>query len=319
MTGLRIVDAEGARLERWDEDVERAINGTLFHLRRFLGYHGDRFAATQRFLLFLDGDSLVAQLPVSISDGHLRSPFGASYGGFALQRQPSYSESGELVEALLAWLDGEGVTRATITPPIGVCAEQPLDVLHFVFMAAGFRSVNRDISSVVKLDSDVPAEAAAASRARNAARRAERAGVTVHARATLDEFWPILESTFERHGATPTHTREELYRLMELLPDRIRADVAYHEREPVAGVVYFAINDRVDSSFYLAQRPDRRELNGLTLCVLAGLDRARSEGFRWFDFGTSTAGMAPRENLFRFKEQFGAIGQFRETFEWNRR
>jgi hypothetical protein len=26
--------------------------------------------------------------------------------------------------------------------------------------------------------------------------------------------------------------------------------------------------------------------------------------------------MQPRENVFRFKEQFTNVGQFRETFEW---
>ncbi len=86
----------------------------------------------------------------------------------------------------------------------------------------------------------------------------------------------------------------------------------------MAGIAYFVINRFVNSSFYLCQRPDRRHLNGLTLCILRGLERAQSDGYRWFDFGTSTAGMQPRENIFRFKEQFGSVAQFRETFAWTR-
>jgi hypothetical protein len=155
------------------------------------------------------------------------------------------------------------------------------------------------------------------SRARNTARRAEREGVVVEHRAPLSQFWPVLEATFERHGAPPTHTEDELARLAESLPSRVYVDVAYHDHTPVAGVAYFVINRYVNSSFYFCQRPDRRELNGLTLCVLRGLERAQSAGYRWFDFGTSTAGMQPRENIFRFKESFSPVGQFRETFEWS--
>jgi len=317
MSALRIVEADDRRLERWDEHVENAVNGTLFHLRSFLGYHGDRFGGRERFLLVLDGDTVLAQLPAAIDEERvLRSPYGASYGGFAFQRQPTYAQAKELADVLVAWLREQRVARAVITPPIGVCSELPLDVVAFALLAAGFESVNRDVSSVVRLDPAVPTDQTVTSRARNSARKAERSGVTVETRAALEDFWRALESTFERHGTAPTHTFAEFRDLAERLPDRIYADVAYHDGEPVAGVAYFVVNRRVNSSFYLAQDPDRQELNGLTSCVLHGLERARQEGYRWFDFGTSTAQMQPRDNIFRFKEQFGSVGQFRETFEW---
>ncbi len=316
MSALRIVDASGVHLDRWDDAVERSVNGTLFHLRRFLAYHADRYAGAERLLVVLDGDSLVGQLPVAVVGEHLRSPYGGSYGGLVLQRYPTFSQASRLVQALVAWMRAEGVTRATITPPIGACASYPLDVLHFAFLNGGFRSVNRDVSSLAALDPAAPVESTVASRARNSARRAERVGVTVRHRAAIDDFWSVLESTFERHGAAPTHTHAEFRQLAETLPERVYADVAYHDGAPVAGVGYFAINSRVNSSFYFGQHSDRRELNGLTMCILEGLERSRREGFAWFDFGTSTAAMAPRENVFRFKEQFSLVGQFRETFEW---
>lgn len=320
MSAVRAVVADGRRLERWDEDVDRSVNGTIFHLRRFLAYHGDRFREESRFLLVLDGDSLLAQIPVALFDTgdgrRLRSPYGASYGGFAFQRYPTFAQAGRVVEALLAWAETENVTHATITPPIAACAELPLDVVHFALLAAGFKSVNRDISSLFPLGGDA-VESVLTSRARNTARKAERSNVTVETDADLDDFWSVMEATFDRHGTPPTHTRDEFERLARDLPDRVHADVAYHDGEPVAGVGYFVVNRLVNSSFYFCQRPDRRELNGLTLCVLRGLERAQCDGYRWFDFGTSTAGMQPRENVFRFKEQFSSIGQFRETFEWS--
>jgi hypothetical protein len=321
VSAIRIVEADGRRLERWDDDVERSVNGTIFHLRRFLAYHGDRFRDLERFLLVLDGDSLVAQLPVAVEEGpdgrHLRSPYGASYGGLAFQRYPTFTQATRVVEAVLDWLEEARIQRATLTPPIAACSALPLDSVSFALLAAGFESVNRDLSSVVRLDPNTSVLDVVESRARNAARKAEREGVTVHERGDLDEFWSVMETTFSKHQADPTHTREEFGQLAENLPHRVYADLAYHNGEPVAGVGYFVINSLVNSSFYFCQRPDRQELNGLTACVLRGLEHSREEGYRWFDFGTSTAGMKPRENIFRFKEQFASVGQFRETFEWS--
>src|SRR5205823_6489262 len=138
-------------------------NGTLFHLRAFLRYHGERFADAERFLLVVAGDTPIAQIVLAVADEpggrHARSPYGASYGGFAFQRYPSYGEACRIVAALLAWCESEGVARLTITPPIPACAKLPLDVMHFALLANGFRSINRDVSSLVPLDPAFPAEA----------------------------------------------------------------------------------------------------------------------------------------------------------------
>jgi hypothetical protein len=320
MSDIRIADSLEGRLDRWDDDIERSINGTLFHLRRFLAYHGDRFRDRERFLVVLDGDRLLAQIPVAIAEGstgrHLQTPYGASYGGFAFQRYPTAGQAGRVVEAFLAWCETERVTRVTLTPPIAACSTLPLDVVQFALLRAGFRSVNRDLSSVLALDRGVAIETAVTSRARNHARNAQRRGVTIKPRAALEDFWSVMDATFARHGTPPTHTLEEFRWLAEALPARVYADVGYHDGHPVAGVGYFVINRLVNSSFYLCQRPDQRDLNGLTLCILRGLEREQQDGYRWFDFGTSTAGMQPRENVFRFKEHFTRVAQFRETFEW---
>lgn len=319
---VRIEEAVGRRLERWDDDIERSVNGTLFHLRGFLAYHGDRFRDSERLLLVLDGDTVVAQIAVTVTPGaggrHLRSPYGASYGGFAFQRYPSFTQASRIVDAFLAWCEQENVTRVTITPPITACSSLPLDVAHFALLHRGFRSVNREIASIVPLDPTVSIAAAVSSEARSPARAAERRGVTIERRGDVDAFWSVIIPTFERHGTPPTHTLEEFRSLAEALPDRVYVDVAYWNGDPVAGIGYFVINRLVNSSFYLCQCPERRSLGALTLCVLRGLERAQQDGYRWFDFGTSTVQMRPRENLFRFKEHFSRVGQFRETFEWAR-
>jgi lipid II:glycine glycyltransferase (peptidoglycan interpeptide bridge formation enzyme) len=149
-------------------------------------------------------------------------------------------------------------------------------------------------------------------------RKAERAGIEVRHRSSIADFWRVLEMTFAKHVTRPTHTREEFEWLSQTLPESVYPDVAYLDDRPVAGVGYIATNPRVNASFYFCQDPEFQSLQGLSLLVYQGLERSTLEGYEWFDFGTSSMDMHGRENIFRFKESFAAVGLFRETFAWHR-
>ncbi len=316
---MKIVEAGHDEIASWDDRVRRSVNGTIFHTRQFLAYHGDRFGDAERFLLAVDGGAVKAQIALTIEDqgaGRLvRSPYGGSYGSFVFMEQPSFAVSRELVRAFNDFLRAETVRRCVLTPPIGCCSSEPLDTFHFVLLTNGYRSVNRDVSSVVQLNIG-PVEGSVSSRARRMARKAKEQNITIR-RGNLNDFWSVLHLTFERHRSQPTHQRFDLAYLANALPDQIFFDVAYDERnEPVAGIGYFVINPRVICSFYLAQDPARAESQGLTLLILRGLEESREAGFSFFDLGTSSVGMIPRENIFQFKENFTKSTMFRETFEW---
>ena len=93
--------------------------------------------------------------------------------------------------------------------------------------------------------------------------------------------------------------------------------MAYFENKAVAAICYFAINNLVNSSFYLSQEPESQKKQALSLLVYQGLQNARDQGFQAFDFGTSSINRRGRTNIFKFKESFGAIGQFRTTYKWS--
>ncbi len=317
---MRIVEATARHLAGWDERVENSVNGTIFHCRAFLAYHGSRFAGSERFLMVIDGDTPCAQIALSIEttpEGRVaRSPYGASYGGLVLFRQPNFSEAQGIVRAFNDYLRAENVTRFTMTPPIACCLPQPLDVLYFALLTNGYRSINRDLSSVAYLAGGLPAAQLVSARARRHTRKAEGYGLSI-CRGDLPAFWQVVEKTFTKHGARPTHTSDEFAYLTEALPEQVYVDVAIDpDGTPAAGIGYIASNSRVNGSFYLCQDPARQHEQGLTLLVMHALEDSRSRGFGWFDFGTSSVNMMPRENIFLFKEAFSKIAMFRETFEW---
>ena len=67
----------------WDALVTRSSNGTLLHTRRFLGYHGDRFA--DRSLVAEDKRGAIrAVFPAAVDPARsdtITSHPGATYGG----------------------------------------------------------------------------------------------------------------------------------------------------------------------------------------------------------------------------------------------
>lgn len=319
MSNFKADFASGHDLERWDDFITRSCNGTMFHLQRFLGYHGDRFSQAERHLVIRKGGEPVAQLSYAVTsaDGKVKatSPYGGSYGGFALRYPPSYSEACGIADALVHHLSEQGIGHFVVTPPLPCCCSKPLDTMTFALLERGFRSTNRDVSSILNLDPGIDLANIMTARARNMVRKAQRLSVTVRSGAPMADFWSMMEATFSRHGTRPTHTREELVDLLARLPDRVSLDVAYLDDAPVAGACCFVVNRRVATSFYLCQNEVGRDVQALSLLIFEALERYKVQSVSVFDFGTSTHGMSARPGLFQFKESFGAHGQFRESFE----
>jgi hypothetical protein len=316
----RVLIVQEPWLQKWDHFVEQADGGTIFHRLDFLAYHGGRFASQESHLVFLDGDTLLAVMPMAVladAGGPCAySPYGGSYGGPVFMRHPSYHQSQALVAALVAFLHDQGITKLRVTMPIAPAYTQPSDTFRFALLESGFVCRQRDISSVVPLSAEKPVEQALTSRVRNMVRKSRKEAVEVVPRGSLEDFWLLMDLTFAKHGTHPTHAKREWAWLMDHFPQSIFVDVAYHHGLPVAGVGYLEINRHLHSSFYFCQDPSRQHLQGLSLLICEGLARCHAEGYAWFDFGTSSVNMKARPGIFLFKEGFGAIGAFRETYEW---
>jgi hypothetical protein len=246
-----------------------------------------------------------------------KSPYGASYGGFVFAGQPGFAQCQDLVGALQVYLRDNGVRRFTVTPPMVCCAAAPIDTYAFAMLSGGYLSTGRDLSHVFDLAACSAVADAVSSRVRQNARKAVRHNVEIR-RGNLEDFWCVLDKTFAKHGVEPTHSKAEFELLTRLLPDRVYADVAYGgDGAAIAGIGYLVVNARLIFSFYLGQDPERGSEQALTLLLLNALAKAKQAGFLFFDFGTSTVNMQPRENIIRFKEGFSKTAVFRETFTWD--
>jgi lipid II:glycine glycyltransferase (peptidoglycan interpeptide bridge formation enzyme) len=301
----------------WKMLLNSSFGSTIFHNPDFLAYHCNRFK--EHHLGVYNGDTLMGVMPMALFEENgktiAKSPYGASYGGFVFNRVLNYSDSKKIVTEFKEYLKTNSIHEIIITPPLPIYYSTYSETFLFALLQEGFKIINSDITSVIDISENDLGKNTFTSRARNMSRKAIKAGVTCHFDAGIDDFWLLMSKTFIKHGTKPTHTFENWKWLMENLPGMIWCDVAYVRNIPIAGIGHFKINNLTDSSFYLCNDLEYQDTQALSLLICEILKNAQHQGYKWFDFGTSSVNMVARENIFSFKESFGSVGLFRSTYK----
>jgi hypothetical protein len=299
-------------IEQWKRLCLKADGATLFHEYDFLSYHGDKF--NEHHLGVFKGTTLFGIIPLAIDEsGIARSPYGASYGGFIFTEILSYSDSKIIVDQFLDYLKAIHVKKVLITPPIDVYYDNYSATFLFSLLAQGFKFTNSDITSVARLYENIE-ESLFSSRTRRSIKKAKSNNITINYNGNTDDFWKIMDKTFYRHNTSPTHSKEQWEYLCLKFPDKIFSPIAYLENTPVSAIGYFQVSKKCGMSFYIANDSEYKETQALTYLIAEFLQwLIKNKKADKFDFGTSSVNMIARENIFEFKENFGANGVFKHT------
>jgi len=304
----------------WEAFVATANNGTLFHERKFLGYHPeDRFE--DHSLIFEQKGKIVALFPAVLvqedNQTALISHQGSSYGGLVTKQDLSFQDSYDFVEALVGYSKNTGIARIQMTLPPAIYQCRVSNYLDFALIKHGFVYKKRDISSMLTMEA-TPEENLDKFRPshRTAVRKAIRQGVTVRESSDWSAFYDLLKDNLNiRHNVQPTHTLAELIQLKEMYPEKVRLFGAYWDTNLIAGVVNFSVNKDVVLAFYISHKEAFQHLRAVNLLFYEIIKWCHVEQAKYLDFGIFTVNMEPNFGLGRFKENFGASGVFRDTFE----
>ncbi|MCO7577719.1 MULTISPECIES: GNAT family N-acetyltransferase [Pseudomonas] len=311
---MQLIEATKEELEKWDHMIENSVNGTIYHQRLFLSYHGKKFDNQEQFLVFKKKNKIIALLSLLDKKDAIVSPFGASYGGVVFLERPTFSISSEVSILLKSFLTSNRADKMTLTFPTSACDKVPLGTFYYCLLQVGFNQSSHDISSTVHLQQAFDTDDILNTRARRMVRKAVSLGVSLQNNASLDLAWPLLVKSLEKHNVAPTHSYDELSELLKKFPNKISFHIASIGSEPLGGICEFDITDKVRCSFYIFQNNEKREYQALSLVISDALKRAKNEKFDYFDFGTSTQKGLPHPSIFEFKEGFGANGYFRKSF-----
>lgn len=319
---IKLLELKQAKIsnDNWNEFVEKSDNGTIFHRRDFLAYHPpEKFKDNS--LVFLKGEKIFSVFPAADVELNgeriLYSHRGASYGSFVYESSLNIKDAFNLVEQLIDYAKKKKFDKIILTlPPIIYCTKFS-NYIDFALYRNGFQYLKREISSVVSLDfDDDKLLDTYRPEARTALKKSLKMGVEIAETERFEEYYEILKKNLKmRHNVNPTHTLDELIKLKNTFPTRIRLFGAFVKSKLIAGVCNFSANSKVVLAFYISHNEDYQEYRPVNLLFYEIMRRYKSEGFKFLDFGIFTVNMEPNWGLGRFKENFGARGIFRDTFQ----
>lgn len=327
-TKIALKPYEEADARLWDEFIDRSINGTIFHKRKFLGYHpATRFADSS--LMFYMKNTLCAVFPAAIilDNGKkvLKSHPGSSFGCIVVDSPPGILDANQMVQDLMKYAAMQGCERIEFRIAPKIYNIYPTDELDFAFRLNGFQMRDVELATCVPLEkfgaSPSPiSEDEIIKTFDDACRRSTKKALSsgVDARVTQDladfsAFWDVLAENLVKHGTKPTHTKEELLDLKKRFPDDVQLVGVFDNGKVIAGIVTFVVNRNAAHVFYFGSLYAHQEKRGLNLAVLRLIQFGLSRKLKYVNFGISTekGGKFVNWGLFRFKESFGGHGALR--------
>ncbi|MGN7503730.1 MAG: GNAT family N-acetyltransferase [Alphaproteobacteria bacterium] len=310
---IRLIKYDKSQKQLWDGFVLDARNSSFLHLRDFMEYHAHKFQ-DHSVLAYVE-DKLVAVLPANINQRVLYSHQGLTYGGWIFNSKMSQVLMVELFTALKAYLKNLDIIQLVYKQMPNIYKSPINDADIYALNTVGAKIERMDVSTV--LDMALPLSFGS-QRKRNI-KKAQKAPLKVVESQDLKAYYAILEETLTRHDAKPTHSLEELQRLMRLFPENIKLYCAVDHNETIlAGTVIFITNTAVHTQ-YLSNAEQGRILGALDYTLSVLIDKYKST-HRYFSFGTSMdAAFAYKFNpgLIGQKEGFGATSHVQNIFSLN--
>ena len=309
---MRVEPYDPSLADAWDALVARSCNGTFLHTRRYLGYHGDRFADAS-VVVHDAHDRLVGVLPAAADGSAVVSHPGITYGGLV---HDGSVRGEDVLRTLLAagdlWRErGFETLRYKAVPYIYHRIPAGDDVYAlFRLDAVRYRC---DLSAALDLaEPPVPNR----NRRRNLDKAREAGLRVVSGTEHLAAFWPVLTANLnERFGVDPVHSLAEISLLASLFPIEIECQAVLLGDELVGGVVLYKTG-RVVHPQYSAATPRGREVGALDAAFTAGIEAAREAGARYYDFGNSNeqGGRVLNASLYAYKVAYGGGGVPYESY-----
>jgi hypothetical protein len=296
---MRVTRYQSEQQSLWDPFVAESRNGTFLFQRGYLEYHADRFEHFS--LLIWKDEALVAVLPGSRHGEEWRSHGGLTYGGFVAGRDFRAAVALEALEAVTAYLAGQGIKRLLFKPVPHIYHRMPAEEELYALFRCGARLVRRDLSSSLWL-----ANRYGFSKGRKSSlSKARREGVEVGPSDDWEAFMAMEAALLmEKHGVRPVHAAAEIRLLAGRFPANIRLATATRQGRLLAGMVTYT-TDTVCHAQYIASTPEGRDCGAVDA---VGDFVIRQAAVPWFDFGISTTdqGRVLDAALASNKEGYGA-------------
>ena len=311
---IHIVRYTADKKAEWDAFVKDSKNGTFLFLRDYMEYHADRFEDYS--LMYYNDDSLLSLLPANRKGDALWSHQGLTYGGFVLTNKAHAVEIGEIFDKTIQFLHEAGINEWYYKQMPTIYHQQPSEEDSYWLWRNGAELVSCHLMSAINLHSDFHTSP---SRRNNSNKlKREGWGIVCDKEGLMKQFWMILSDNLrETYNSKPVHIVEEMEKLKSLFPKNIVCYGIISPEGNLEGGTLIYISSRVIRTQYISATPYGKKSKALDFLLLHVVDYYKSEGYEYFDFGTSMEddSMHLKEPLIQQKEGFGARGIACRTYK----
>lgn len=310
----------------WDNFVNNAINGTLFHLRSFLNYHIERKFEDHSLIFKKKGRIIALFSAAEIKNNGTRilhSHPGASYGGFIFHKL-NFGESEGILESFEQYLLEQKFNETFFVSTPSIYSVNRDETLEYALLLRNYKPVELYISSVIAIHADAEKNIKDIYRLKNRSKlyyeKIIRENIiTFKWENDFDTFYPILVENKKRHNAKPTHSLNELKKIDKILPGRLELLLMYADSRAIGGSLILNANKETGIIFYNMVDYDYLKLQPAVLQTMEVIRHAAKNNFHHLDFGVSQDPMAenpltPSRSLIQFKEETGAFTIIRKAY-----
>jgi hypothetical protein len=299
-----------SRKVEWDEFVSSSKNGTFLFLRDYLEYHADRFIDYS--LIVRHEDRIIALLPANTENNLVYSHQGLTYGGILTDTRMTTPRFIEVFDELVDFMVRQGKTKLLYKTIPAIYHKVPAEEDCYMLFLREAKLTRRDVLSVTSASHSAPVQ----KRRLRGAARARKEGLTLTESDNWAGFWPVLEARLKSsHQVAPVHSLDEIVRLKDLFPNKIRLFVVSLADKILAGCVIFHTGT-VAHSQYIASSPTGQSIGALDLLFHQLINDVFPDT-PYFDFGISNeeSGRVLNHGLIEFKEGFGARAVVHDHYE----
>lgn len=296
---------------RWDRFVmENSMNGTFLQTRKFLNYHPEGRFTDASFFVEKSG-IVVAVVPGCNVEGKFVSHQGSTFGGPVISKD---FYSGNKILEIVKDIDDyivRNFKNVKLKPTSPIFATVPTDLLDYALEHSGY-SRHTELSCFTPIAKDADPLENCKRECRHNFRQSEKLNLTYGeiSESEMEKFYGFLELSKARHNTKPVHSLAELRDLKKRFPEEILFRGVWQDGIYLSGMMIFYFRQAKVYHFqYLAPDDSKRETSATTALFVNAMREAAQVGCEKFSWGISTedGGAYLNENLYRFKESFGAL------------
>ncbi len=303
---------KGTDVNKWDNFVENSGNGTIFHLQKFLSYH-PRGKFKNHNIIFRDGKDIIAVIPGVEERQKIKSFIshpGASFGGFVFRNGISIKKIEKIISIFLEYIKKNDFRSVFITLTPLPYQDKFGEEIDFLLNLNGFCIKRKELTSGLYLDfvSEEDILKSFKDSTVRGIKKSLRNNINFRQSDDIEIFYNILSENLRRfHKAEPTHSYDEIKRLMNEFPDRILLFGAYHKGKMIGGIILFLCRKDISLIFYIASDRKYQSLRTENLIIYEVIKWLYERNYKYLDFGTLSINMKINYGIYQFRRGFGIV------------